>query len=75
MITVKTRALTLTEVLVVVVIVGVLAGLAMPIYRKAFEAARAREAVAALRQARTAQRLFHTRKGYYYPRGPATEGG
>ena len=61
------RAFTLLELLVTLVVVGILAGLALPLFPKALESTRAKEAEAALRQIRAAERIYRTKEGYYYP--------
>ena len=61
------KALTIIELIVTIVIIGILAALALPRFTKTFEATRAREAVAALRQIRTGERIYRTNEEYYYP--------
>ncbi len=53
------RAFTLLELITVVVILGVLAAMAVPMFTKAIEESKNREAVAALRLIRTAQRMYY----------------
>ena len=61
------KGMTLTELVMVVVIIGILAGLALPQFRKAFEATKAKEAVASLKQIRTAERAYRMEeKTYFY---------
>ena len=61
---------TLIELIVTIIIIGILATLALPVFTKGFAATRAKEAVVALRQIRTAQRLYRTKEDFYYPFGP-----
>lgn len=63
----KKRAVTLVEFLIVVIILGILTALALPMFGRAFEATRAKVAVAALNQIRTGQRIYKTEVGFYYP--------
>jgi len=63
----KPKGFNLSELIVVLVIVGVLAGLALPRYNKAIETARAKEALAVLEQIRIAQRVYFIAEKFYYP--------
>jgi prepilin-type N-terminal cleavage/methylation domain-containing protein len=56
---------TLVELMIVVVIVGILAAVAVPMYRKNVKKAMASEGVALLGSVRTAQRVFHAEHGTY----------
>ena len=66
----KTIAFTLIELIVSIVIIGILATLALPMFTKGFESARAKQALTALEQIRTAQRLYITKEDFCYPFGP-----
>ncbi len=61
------RAFTLLEILVTLIIVGILAGLTLPLFPKAMESTRAKEAKAALKQIRAAERIYRTKEEFYYP--------
>lgn len=54
-----TRGFTLVELMIVVIVVGVLAGVAIPMYQLATERAKATEAVAALGSVRVAMRNYY----------------
>ena len=56
------KGFTLTEVVTVLIIVGILTTLALPMFVKTMETTRAQEAVAALRQIRAAQRSYRTQE-------------
>ena len=56
---------TLVELLIVVIIVGILAGVSIPMYKGATERAKASEAVTALGAIRTAMRAHHTQYSTY----------
>ena len=58
---------TLMELMVVVVIVGVLAGIAIPTYTATREKAYDREAVTSLRLVRVALKQYYGKYGCYYP--------
>ena len=55
------------ELVVAILIVGILATLALPRFNKTLETGRAQEARAALRQIRTAERVYRLKQGFYYP--------
>ncbi len=61
------RAFTLTELIVTIVIIGILVGLALPQFTKTFETTKAKEAVAALRQIRTGERIYRLSEDFVYP--------
>jgi type IV pilus assembly protein PilE len=63
---VKSRAgLTLIELLMVIVIVGVLAAIAVPMYSGYMQRARRADAKTALEQVRAAQEMWRAEKGQY----------
>jgi len=64
-------AFTLMELLVVIVIVGILAGLSIPRYTKTTERARDREAVSVLKQIKAAENFYRVKYGRYFPGGPS----
>ncbi len=53
------KAFTLLEVITVILILGILATMAVPMFIKSIETAKNKEAVAALRLIRTAERLYY----------------
>ncbi len=61
------RGLTLTEVVTVLIIVGILTTLALPMFVKTMETTRSQEVVAALRQIRAAEKIYRTQENFYYP--------
>ncbi len=62
---------TLVELMIVVIIVGILAAVAIPMYQGATERAKASEAVAALGTIRGAMRVFYAEHGTYVGTGVA----
>ena len=60
---------TLFEVLLVLVVLGVLAGIAVPMYQGTVEEARSAEAKANLQTIYMAQKVFNIDHGEYYPAG------
>jgi type IV pilus assembly protein PilE len=66
----KEKGLTLIELLIVIVIVGLLAAVAIPIYTGYMQRARRADAKTALEQVRAAQEMWRAEKGSY-----ATDGG
>ncbi len=62
-------AFTLIELMVVVVIVGILAAIAIPVYSSATRKAKLSEAKIILKQIRQCNELFYMNNGYYF--GPA----
>lgn len=60
------RAFTLLELLVVLIIVGILAGIAIPNYTKTSERAKNREAQTALSLIQAAERIYRLRNPTYY---------
>jgi prepilin-type N-terminal cleavage/methylation domain-containing protein len=61
------RALTLLELIVTIVIIGILSSIAMPTFTKMMETTRAKEARTALQQIRTAERIYHSGESTYLP--------
>ncbi len=68
---------TLVELMIVVIIVGILAAVAIPMYQGATERAKASEAVAALGTIRGAMRVYYAEHGTYVGTGvvPFAAGG
>ncbi|UCB57498.1 MAG: type II secretion system protein [Candidatus Omnitrophota bacterium] len=60
-------AFTLTEVIATVIIVGILAALSLPLLTKAVEGTKATEAMVALKQIRTGERIYRTEEDTYWP--------
>jgi len=57
---------TLTEILIVVVIIGIISGISMPVYVKAIERGRQAEAITILNSMRDAQLRFYYETGGKY---------
>ncbi len=73
------KGFTLTELLITIVVMAVLASIAIPSFAKSAERARANQAIAYLRTIRTAEKMFFTKNGSYVstcptvcPAGPVT---
>jgi type II secretory pathway pseudopilin PulG len=66
------KAITLLELIIVIVIVGIVAGLALPNYYKMREQAFDKEAVAFLRQINAAQKIHLLEKGNFSNAGSDT---
>ena len=62
----KRRAFTLVEVIVTVVIVGIVAAMALPMFSRAMETTKAKEAKAALQQIRTGERIYRYETNTYF---------
>jgi prepilin-type N-terminal cleavage/methylation domain-containing protein len=61
----RNQGFTLVELMIVVIIVGILAAVAIPMYQGATERAKASEAVAALGTIRGAMRVYYAEHGTY----------
>ncbi len=64
---------TLTEILIAIVVLGVLAGLALPNYFRTVEQARSNEAVANLNIIRMGERIYRLNNGRYWPNPDGTD--
>jgi type IV pilus assembly protein PilE len=67
------KGLTLIELLVVILIVGILAAVAIPIYRNYMIRARRSDAKTALEQVRASQEMWRAEKGSYSTDGTLVE--
>jgi type IV pilus assembly protein PilE len=61
----KEKGFTLIELLIVIVIVGLLAGVAIPVYTGYMQRARRADAKTALEQLRASQEVFRAERGMY----------
>lgn len=68
------RGFTLLELIATITVIGVLSGLAVPMYGRAIESARGHQAVAGLRQIHTAERIYRSEDGFYFPHQPTHPG-
>jgi type IV pilus assembly protein PilE len=59
------RGLTLIELMIVIVIVGILAAIAIPVYTNYMQRARRADAKTALEQLRASQEMFRAERGSY----------
>lgn len=66
------KSYTLTEILVVIVIIGILAALAMPNYNAIKEKTMNREIKASLSLIQAAEKIYRLEQGFYYPRPAGT---
>lgn len=60
------KAVTLLELITVVIIIGILAGIAYPLYDKARESALDKEAIANLKLIQSAEKIYKLELGSYY---------
>ena len=67
----RSKAFTLAEILIVVVIIGILAGMALPNYARTIERSHLRDAEANLMAIHAANRIFFAENGTYWPPGMA----
>lgn len=65
----KRRGFTLTELLIVIAVVGILAAIAIPVYNNYLVRARRADAKTALEQLRAAQEMFRAERGRYANNG------
>lgn len=63
----RTKGFTLTEVLIAIVVVAVLAGLALPNYFRTVEQARSNEAISNLNTVYMGQRIYRLNAGRFWP--------
>ncbi len=61
------KAITLIELVIVLIIVGLLATLAVPMLTKTVETSRAKVALSALEQIRSGERIYRTGQNFFYP--------
>ncbi|MFC1646220.1 type IV pilin protein, partial [Candidatus Omnitrophota bacterium] len=61
------KGFSLMELVVVVIIVGILAGIMFPQFVRSRESAMDRQAESILKTIRAAQRAYHITTGHYYP--------
>ena len=63
----STIAFTLTELMIVVAIIGIIAGFAIPNYTKAVERAHLRDAIIQLTNVHAANQIYRAENGSYWP--------
>ena len=61
------KALTLIEVIAVLIIVSILVVVAIPNYQRTVEQARDKEAISCLRLIQAGEKIYRSRVGYFYP--------
>ena len=69
----KAKSFTLTELIIVIVIVGILVALGLPSYNRIKEKSLDREAKASLALIRAAEKIYKMEQGWYYPRPVNTQ--
>ena len=62
----RIEGFTLAELMTTIIIIGILATIAMPMFSRAMEATKAKEAVAALRQIRTGEKVYWVEENAYW---------
>jgi len=67
------RGFTLTELLITLVILAVLAAIALPNFQKTADKVRLKEAVAALHSIRAGEKMYFSRNGTYVDCGSAAD--
>lgn len=68
----QNKGFTLIEVLIVVIIIGIMAGVALPNYLKSKEVALGKEASAGLKLILAADKIYKIETGAYYPTSGST---
>ena len=63
----KNAAFTLTEILIVVIIISIIAGFGLPNYYKNYERSLLKSAISQLKAIERAQKMYHQRNGYFFP--------
>ena len=61
------KSFTLTELMVVIIVLGILAGYALPNYARSVERAHMREASGQLRAVHAANQIYRAQNGEYWP--------
>ena len=62
----KEKAITLLEITITIIIISILAAMAVPMFPRAMEATRAKEAMASLQQIRTGERIYRVEENTYF---------
>ena len=68
----KHKAFTITELIVVVIIMGAIAGFAIPNYTRSVENAHYQDAMLQLKAIHSAQQIYKARSGQYWPTDGST---
>ena len=63
--------ITLLELIVVIIIIGILAAFAIPNFYKAIETTKVREAISSLKQIKAGEVIYYNEEYTYWPRGSA----